>query len=172
MKLPRWLLIGLWTSIVLAVLASAGWWWVTWPERTAREYVDLLYEHRIADANRMLVPKGRLNGGFVLLPRSENSDSSWKQSDLEEEHSQGWGDLLRARKRFRMASTGYQFTVEWGKVSESRPLFWIEDLDLGELSPLQPKWKELDFVPMEQSQSVTSAASSSELKDIPAQQIP
>ena len=37
MKLPRWLLIGLWTSIVLSVLAAAGWWWVTWPERTATE---------------------------------------------------------------------------------------------------------------------------------------
>jgi hypothetical protein len=39
MKLPRWLVIGLWTSIVLAVLAAPGWWWVTWPERTANEFV-------------------------------------------------------------------------------------------------------------------------------------
>ena len=40
MKLPRWLVIGLWTSSVLAVLAAAGWWWVTWPERTAREFIE------------------------------------------------------------------------------------------------------------------------------------
>ena len=39
MKLPRWLVIGMWTTSVLAVLVAAGWWWVTWPERTAREFV-------------------------------------------------------------------------------------------------------------------------------------
>ena len=42
MKLPRWLVIGMLTTSVLAVLAAAGWygwWWVTWPERTASLFV-------------------------------------------------------------------------------------------------------------------------------------
>jgi hypothetical protein len=30
------------TSSMLAVLIFAGWWWVTWPERTARKFVELL----------------------------------------------------------------------------------------------------------------------------------
>ena len=39
MKLPRWLVIGMLTSSVLAVLAAAGCWWVTWPEwRAVREF--------------------------------------------------------------------------------------------------------------------------------------
>ena len=50
MKLPRWLVIGMLTSSVLAVLAAAGWWWVTWPERTAREFVALLTERRFDEA--------------------------------------------------------------------------------------------------------------------------
>jgi len=37
MKLPRWLVIAMLTTSVLSVLAAAGCWWVTWPERTARE---------------------------------------------------------------------------------------------------------------------------------------
>jgi len=41
MKLPRWLVIAMLTTSVLSVLAAAGWWWVTWPERTAREFEGL-----------------------------------------------------------------------------------------------------------------------------------
>ena len=54
MKLPRWLLIGLWTSIVLSVLAAAGWWWVTWPQRTAREFVELVQAGNIIEAREMI----------------------------------------------------------------------------------------------------------------------
>src|SRR5688572_29201513 len=53
MKLPRWLVIGMLTSSVLAVLAAAGWWWVTWPERAAREFLDLVASGRTIEADRM-----------------------------------------------------------------------------------------------------------------------
>jgi hypothetical protein len=43
MKLPRWLLWSLLSISVVAALAAAGWWWVTWPERTAREFIELLF---------------------------------------------------------------------------------------------------------------------------------
>jgi hypothetical protein len=33
MKLPRWLVIAMLSSSLLAVLAVGGWWWVSWPER-------------------------------------------------------------------------------------------------------------------------------------------
>ena len=46
MRLPRWLVIGMLTTSVLFPLAAIGWWWVTWPERTAREFVDLLIEEK------------------------------------------------------------------------------------------------------------------------------
>src|SRR5262245_30600333 len=39
---PRWLVIGMLTSSVLAVFAAAGCWWVSWPERTAREFLERL----------------------------------------------------------------------------------------------------------------------------------
>jgi len=41
MKLPRWLVIAMLTTSVLLPIAAAGWWWVTWPERTAREFIEL-----------------------------------------------------------------------------------------------------------------------------------
>ena len=54
MKLPRWLVIGMWTTSVLSVLAAAGWWWVTWPERTAEQFVVLLESGEIDAANAMM----------------------------------------------------------------------------------------------------------------------
>src|SRR5262245_47786220 len=42
MKLPLWLVVSLLTMSVLAVLAVGAWWWVTWPERVALQFVTLL----------------------------------------------------------------------------------------------------------------------------------
>jgi hypothetical protein len=41
MKLPRWLVIMMMLVSVLSVLGAAAWLWITWPERTAREFVSL-----------------------------------------------------------------------------------------------------------------------------------
>src|SRR5262245_12461748 len=41
MRLPRWLVITMLSSSALTILGFAGWWWVTWPERMAREYVTM-----------------------------------------------------------------------------------------------------------------------------------
>ena len=66
MKLPRWLVIGMWTTSVLAVLAAAGWWWVTWPERTAFDWGESVAHGRqwsIEAQTRTLrnVARGRQN---------------------------------------------------------------------------------------------------------------
>ena len=58
MKLPRWLMIGMLTTSVLSVLAAAGWWWVTWPERTAREFAALVVAGRWEQANSLVVAEG------------------------------------------------------------------------------------------------------------------
>ncbi len=54
MKLPRWLVIAMLTTSVLSVLAAAGCWWVTWPERTAREFVELIATEKFEAAQAMM----------------------------------------------------------------------------------------------------------------------
>ncbi len=81
MKLPRWLMITMLTSSVLAVLGAAGWWWVTWPERTAREFVELLRDGRESE-EEWLAPHRSLR---------------WERDGL-----RGPMDLLCARLRFRI----------------------------------------------------------------------
>lgn len=85
MKLPRWLVIAMLTSSGLAMLAIPGWWWVTWPERTAREFVELIDADKTIEAKKMILvreedwdPYGRglgirkgefYPGWLVYLPR-------------------------------------------------------------------------------------------------------
>ena len=75
MKLPRWLVIGMLTTCVLAVLAAAGWWWISWPERTVRTFLCLVEERRFEDATQLLVPQKKLgaSGEVVLVGGSRDA---------------------------------------------------------------------------------------------------
>ena len=61
MTLPRWLVICLLGSSVLAPLAAAGWRWVTWPERTSTRLLELLRNGNVVEANQFT------NGGEWIL---------------------------------------------------------------------------------------------------------
>jgi hypothetical protein len=54
MKLPQWLVVSLLSASVLAVLGAGVWWWVTWPERTARHFIELINTEDLAGARRKL----------------------------------------------------------------------------------------------------------------------
>ncbi len=97
MKLPRWLMIGLWTSIVLSVLAVAGWWWVTWPERTAREFLILIQDGRWNEAGKMYSADTELDG-----PRDKDEKEFARSLRLEMVHPRKWPDVARARQGFRL----------------------------------------------------------------------
>ncbi len=101
MELPRWLMIGLWTSIVLAVLAAAGWWWVTWPERTAREFVRCIAEGRFEDVKTMLqvIVDVEDEWGRGLDLSDERWQVAFRQIRFKLEPRTA-SDLLRGRQRF------------------------------------------------------------------------
>src|SRR5262245_58623028 len=54
MRPPRWLLVTLLTASVLAVLGAGAWWWATWPERTAKEFVDAVNVEELERAESVL----------------------------------------------------------------------------------------------------------------------
>src|SRR5262245_59032372 len=53
MKLPRWLLMILLITSVLAGVGAGAWWWVKWPERTMRTYCEAGERSRIDDMKNM-----------------------------------------------------------------------------------------------------------------------
>jgi hypothetical protein len=54
MKLPRWLFLGLLGLILLSPIAAVCIWWITWPERTARQFVALLGEGQLGEAHELM----------------------------------------------------------------------------------------------------------------------
>ena len=84
------------TLLLLPVLFAAGWWWVTWPERTARRFVGL-------------VAAGDVDGARAMFDEQEPSDGFWLlvKSGLRfgpaEVAAGGWGDYAAGRRRFTIA---------------------------------------------------------------------
>lgn len=135
MKLPRWLVIAMLTTSVLFVLAAAGWLWVTWPERTAREFTVLLAEGRVQQANQMM---RQPVGGSVPLDLSEEQwQLSLRQSPLQLQPRTA-ADLLKGRQDFKevnvvMSAGGlnvhgksYQFTAQRGMISVRQTGDWVK----------------------------------------------
>ena len=120
MKLPRWLVIGMLTSSVLAVLAAAGWWWVTWPERTAREFFALYQDGEYEQARQMLA---QTDPDVFRVDELEHNETRTFRTGL---HIEGmrrtWLDRVVARQTFRFFQgedllPAIGFEAERGKVS-------------------------------------------------------
>ena len=107
MKLPRWLMIGLWTSIVLAVLAAAGWWWVTWPERTGIRFVELISAQNLPEANKMLHKhKSRSRLGHQV-----GDLEHWKKMQLQT-CPRTLADVCLGRNTLQMVNGNFRLTAE------------------------------------------------------------
>ena len=126
MKLPRWLLIGLWTTSVLAVLAAAGWWWVTWPERTAREFVDRLAIKDFEGAKRMwnlkaFDPENRWSHSYWVVGAGAPF-REWSEQGLKFD-SRTLSDTVRGRRGFRIPVYEGDFVAERGLIVAVSPFF-------------------------------------------------
>ena len=116
MKLPRWLVIGMLTSSVLSVLAAAGWWWVTWPDRTAREFLCFMSDGSFDKARQMI------HEGSVLPLRLDDLRAANAQNTLDSE-PRDLADVIQGIQRFRVKgprTTGDMILdVKLGKVVTS-----------------------------------------------------
>ena len=112
-KLPRWLMIAMLTSSVLATLAAAGWWWVTWPERTAAEFAAAMASENWDRAKEMMatVP----TGGFQSVAAWDLlNPAQWDPANIEPE-PRSLRDIREARQTFHLAKE-WRMTVERDKV--------------------------------------------------------
>ncbi len=124
MKLPRWLVIAMLTTSVLLPLAAAGWWWVTWPERTAREFYELMRDGRFIEAAELIEPPP--SGGDIDFVKDSAPESEWQSvmrtAQLELSESRYLSEYLMGRQRFRVTFTRRGrdefdvFIVQRGKV--------------------------------------------------------
>ncbi len=53
MKMPKWLVALLLGFSIVSLLTAGGWCWVTWPDRTMREFVELAAAGKFQEARTM-----------------------------------------------------------------------------------------------------------------------
>ena len=116
MKLPRWMVICLLITSLLAVVAAAGSWWVIWPERTAREFQSLLMQRKWDDAAAMLLYAGVDYPPDIVIAWLAGS----RQDELRlEPQPWSWDDVCRGRRHFKLGEKRVvYFIAERGRVTE------------------------------------------------------
>lgn len=109
MKLPRWLVVCMLATSVLAVVCAVVWWWVTWPERTAREFVA-----RIEAGNFQAAAQMTRDGQWSAATSGIDLTSFLQTQLIFETRSPR--DVLDGQVRFRVGSAPYQFAAERGRI--------------------------------------------------------
>jgi hypothetical protein len=112
MKLPRWLVVTLLTASVLAVFGGGAWWWITWPERTAREFVRLVASHDEAAWKAMLGETDGRRFEVWLWSIKSGPPESWSSV---KRVPRSLSDLLAGRQFFETPS-GWGFLVTRGVI--------------------------------------------------------
>src|SRR5262245_11242173 len=97
MKIPRWLIISMFGFNVLAAMAAVAWWWVSWPERTAREFARLLAAGQWKEARRMLAdPDDHV---VCMVVGEGHGRSAWQESTLSTQ-SRTFSEIVACRQDF------------------------------------------------------------------------
>jgi len=119
-KLPRWLVIGMLTSSVLAMLAAAGWWWITWPERTARAVMDRVGEHKFKRVEQYIASTAKTTYRHEIEVAALAVGDGFPQH-VHANRPRTLSDIIFSRQEFEITadSFGCNFTIECGKVVES-----------------------------------------------------
>jgi hypothetical protein len=118
MKLPRWLVFAMLFSSLLSVLAAAGWWWVTWPERTAREFVSLLQAGDDEHVRNMIIwdngPTTRTVKSIIAREPADYPPEFWTRLQPLQRSLQ---EVIIGTHRFRFINSyNPDFVVERGQV--------------------------------------------------------
>jgi hypothetical protein len=115
MKLPMWLVVAMLGSSLLIVLTAAGWWWVRWPERTAREFVDLMAAKKWEDAKHLMAPSPTLGPGTNIIFVDDES-VAWSQVAPKPE-SRSFADVFAGRQKFDLAPS-WEIVAQRGRVQQ------------------------------------------------------
>jgi hypothetical protein len=112
MKLPRWLVVSLLIASVLAVVGAAVW-WVTWPERTMREFTTRIAESDWDGVERMMGLAPQDSFSLIWMVSLDGWDN-WAPANLKAKQ-RSLQDVINGRKEYR-TSRGYTVVAEHGKV--------------------------------------------------------
>jgi hypothetical protein len=97
MRIPRWLVVTLLSVSVLALLAAGvGAWRIIWPDSTAKKFVALMRDGKLAEASEMLT----FDPTWATVVAISNVDG-WKEYPCVAEPVTIF-DVLHARRTYRI----------------------------------------------------------------------
>jgi hypothetical protein len=86
-------------------LFAVAWWWVTWPERTAQRFVELVQAQKLNAAQEMCRPP-------------EGADALWAMASIQDAKigqptclAPTWMEILKAQRRFEIPCTVATTTI-------------------------------------------------------------
>jgi hypothetical protein len=83
----------------LTVLSAGAWWWVTWPERTALHFIELINTEDLTSARQMLTSES-IPLQFIPRPRAGNDEHRGEPWAIEPLPRSVW-DILTGRQEFK-----------------------------------------------------------------------
>lgn len=116
MRLPRWLVVGLLSLSVLAVLGAGAWWWVTWPNRKGPQFVEMMAEYPENDAwldmVRDDIDRKTFDAMYHFFLTSRRGEKPYI-----ERQSRSLKDMIQGRTMFSVrAINSWEFVVERGYI--------------------------------------------------------
>jgi hypothetical protein len=120
--------VSLLTASALTLLGAGAWWWVTWPERTAREFIERLGAQDWDGAERMIAYQGTENSKFArTAPRFVDGKVSWTKTTPQ---PQSFTEFVCGRRLYRFGDDLYcQFVAQRGSIIRNPYLMLIVDVD-------------------------------------------
>jgi hypothetical protein len=82
------------TLLLLPAVFAVGWWWLTWPERTAKRFVELLDDGNVPAA-RAIVDGPPMSDGFWKIARSKRFNFASPTFQ-----SASWSEFLTGQRTF------------------------------------------------------------------------
>jgi hypothetical protein len=100
MKLPRSVVIALWVASALLASNVLGYWWVTWPERTAREFAARISAKKMQEAADLVRLLPGVDLDYVL------ESATWRcEYTILQYGSRSAVDMLVGRREFQLEGT-------------------------------------------------------------------
>jgi hypothetical protein len=99
MKLPRWAVVSMLTTCAFVMLGFGAWWWVTWPERTARSFIEAINREDLTGARHVLTEEAFFLE-MTLRPRAPDETHRGEPWTIEP-IARSLRDIVIGRQEFR-----------------------------------------------------------------------
>jgi hypothetical protein len=98
MKLPRWAVVSMLMACPLAILGVGVRWWITWPERTARNFIEAINSEDLTGARNVLTAQ-TFSLEMTLRPLAPDETHRGEPWSIEP-MPRSLGDILTGRQEF------------------------------------------------------------------------